>query len=54
MVFFTSLDYFLSTTTSISNISDLDVYLVGGAVRDQLLKRSVKDHDYLVVGATVK
>jgi len=45
---------FLNTTTSISNISDLDVYLVGGAVRDQLLKRSVKDHDYLVVGATVK
>lgn len=32
----------------------LDVYLVGGAVRDQLLNRSVKDHDYLVVGATVE
>ena len=30
----------------------LDVYLVGGAVRDTLLNRSVKDHDYLVVGST--
>lgn len=28
------------------------VYLVGGAVRDQLLGRPVKDHDYVVVGAT--
>ncbi|OUR60009.1 multifunctional CCA tRNA nucleotidyl transferase/2'3'-cyclic phosphodiesterase/2'nucleotidase/phosphatase [Colwellia sp. 39_35_sub15_T18] len=32
---------------------ELDVYLVGGAVRDQLLNRAVKDHDYLVVGASV-
>ena len=40
--------------TTISNITELDVYLVGGAVRDQLLNRAVKDHDYLVVGATVK
>jgi len=32
----------------------LDVYLVGGAVRDKLLNRQVKDHDYLVVGSTVK
>ena len=30
----------------------LDVYLVGGAVRDQLLGRAVADRDYLVVGAT--
>lgn len=29
-------------------------YLVGGAVRDQLLKRPIKDRDYVVVGATVK
>lgn len=28
------------------------VYLVGGAVRDQLLGWPVKDHDYVVVGAT--
>ncbi|QFU21649.1 multifunctional CCA addition/repair protein [Shewanella eurypsychrophilus] len=27
-------------------------YLVGGAVRDNLLKLPVKDHDYMVVGAT--
>lgn len=30
----------------------LDVYLVGGAVRDQLLGIKVTDRDYLVVGAT--
>jgi tRNA nucleotidyltransferase (CCA-adding enzyme) len=40
--------------TTISNIPELDVYLVGGAVRDQLLNRPIKDHDYLVVGATVE
>lgn len=30
----------------------MKTYLVGGAVRDQLLKRSVKDNDWVVVGAT--
>ncbi len=30
----------------------MDVYLVGGAVRDALLKRPVREHDYVVVGAT--
>jgi len=44
----------LSTNNTISDISELDIYLVGGAVRDQLLNRAVKDHDYLVVGANVK
>ncbi|MCJ8319095.1 MAG: multifunctional CCA addition/repair protein [Colwellia sp.] len=34
--------------------SILNRFLVGGAVRDQLLNREVKDHDYLVVGATVE
>jgi tRNA nucleotidyltransferase (CCA-adding enzyme) len=29
----------------------MQIYLVGGAVRDQLLGISVKDHDWLVVGA---
>lgn len=29
-----------------------ETYLVGGAVRDQLLGLPVKDHDYVVVGAT--
>jgi len=43
----------LSINTTITNIPELDVYLVGGAVRDQLLNRAVKDHDYLVVGASV-
>lgn len=30
----------------------MQVYLVGGAVRDQLLGRTVTEHDYVVVGAT--
>jgi tRNA nucleotidyltransferase (CCA-adding enzyme) len=35
-----------------ATIPDMDVYLVGGAVRDALLGRSVTEHDYVVVGAT--
>jgi tRNA nucleotidyltransferase (CCA-adding enzyme) len=30
----------------------MDIYMVGGAVRDALLGLPVKDHDWLVVGAT--
>lgn len=30
----------------------MDIYLVGGAVRDELLGRPVKDRDWVVVGAT--
>ena len=30
----------------------LETYLVGGSVRDELLKLPVKDHDYVVVGST--
>ena len=30
----------------------LKIYLVGGAVRDQLLGIEVKDHDWVVVGST--
>jgi len=32
----------------------MQIYLVGGAVRDQLLKRPIKDKDFVVVGATAK
>jgi len=32
----------------------LEVYIVGGAVRDALLGLDVKDHDYVVVGSTVE
>ena len=32
----------------------MQVYLVGGAVRDQLLGRPIKDKDFVVVGATVE
>ena len=43
-----------NTTQLATNTSTLDIYLVGGAVRDKLLNRAVKDNDYLVVGATVE
>jgi tRNA nucleotidyltransferase (CCA-adding enzyme) len=32
----------------------MKIYLVGGAVRDQLLQRKVTEKDYVVVGATVQ
>ncbi|MBL4744213.1 MAG: multifunctional CCA addition/repair protein [Cycloclasticus sp.] len=32
----------------------MDIYLVGGAVRDELLNYPFKDRDYVVVGATVE
>lgn len=35
------------------NISDLNIYLVGGAVRDKLLNRVIVERDWLVVGASV-
>ena len=31
----------------------MQIYLVGGAVRDRLLNRPIKDKDFVVVGATV-
>ncbi|REL36494.1 multifunctional CCA addition/repair protein [Thalassotalea euphylliae] len=36
----------------VTKLADLEVYLVGGAVRDQLLGRKVVEHDYMVVGAS--
>ena len=48
----------MSTNTNTIHLSadtsTLDIYLVGGAVRDKLLNRTMKDNDYLVVGATVE
>lgn len=32
----------------------MKIYLVGGAVRDQLLRRKIKERDWVVVGATLK
>ena len=32
-------------------MDDLEYFLVGGAVRDQVLKRENSDRDYVVVGA---
>lgn len=43
-----------NTTHLTADLSTLDIFLVGGAVRDKLLNRTVKDNDYLVVGATVE
>lgn len=40
--------------TDIANIAELEIYLVGGAVRDELLNQPSKDQDFLVVGATVQ
>ncbi len=42
------------TANTEDNDLPLNVYLVGGAVRDTLLNRPVKDHDYLVVGSTLE
>ena len=36
----------------LSNIGSMQVYLVGGAVRDALLGRPVGERDYVVVGGT--
>ena len=33
-------------------MQNLDVYLVGGAVRDKLMGREYSDRDYVVVGST--
>jgi len=44
----------LSTTSSPKKTITISSYLVGGAVRDKLLNRPVKDKDYLVVGSTVE
>ena len=38
--------------TTLSYHSHMQVYLVGGAVRDQLLQRPVKERDWVVVGAS--
>jgi tRNA nucleotidyltransferase (CCA-adding enzyme) len=37
-----------------NNLTELDTYLVGGAVRDKLLGHKVYDHDFVVVGATIE
>ena len=37
-----------------SNNIKLNTFLVGGAVRDQLLNREIIERDYLVVGSTVE
>ena len=43
----------LTSKPEIKN-SQFNSYLVGGAVRDKLLNRPIKDEDYLVVGASVE
>ena len=43
----------LTSKPEIKN-SELNSYLVGGAVRDKLLNRPIKDEDYLVVGASIE
>ena len=43
----------MSSSNSENQHSQLNTYLVGGAVRDKLLNRPIKDKDYLVVGSSV-
>src|SRR6185369_7517894 len=40
------------TVRSLVTMRAMQVYLVGGAVRDELLGRAVKERDWVVVGAT--
>lgn len=52
---FVFLSYTLTLTTHTRPITfehPMNIYLVGGAVRDQLLNRPYKDKDWVVVGAT--
>jgi len=44
----------LPAPSSLKKPTELNSYLVGGAVRDQLLNRAVKDKDYLVVGSSIE
>ena len=43
-----------SSTYMAMMMKSLDCYLVGGAVRDRLLKRSVGDRDWVVVGSSAE
>ncbi len=44
----------LNHTVFQNSYKNLNVYLVGGAVRDSLLNRAIKDRDFLVVGTTIE
>jgi len=44
----------ITTNQSSKKITDITAYLVGGAVRDQLLERIIVERDYVVIGATVE
>jgi tRNA nucleotidyltransferase (CCA-adding enzyme) len=51
--------FLLSTLSNTQNnsqnsLTTLNSFLVGGAVRDKLLNRAVKDRDYLVVGTSIE
>ncbi len=54
ILFISTLGLHLSTTSCFNTPAHINSYLVGGAVRDKLLNRPVKDKDYLVVGATIE
>ena len=45
--------WIVSEDKQADNFDIMQIYKVGGAVRDKLLNRKVVDHDYVVVGATV-
>jgi len=54
MVNLTRNKFILIGTSMVNPESQITSYLVGGAVRDKLLNRESYDHDYVVVGSTVK
>lgn len=54
LLLISTLGFNLPASSSLKNSTELNSYLVGGAVRDQLLNRAVKDKDYLVVGSSVE
>ena len=42
----------MANVNATMNLSQLNIFLVGGAVRDQLLGLPVQDHDWVVVGSS--
>ena len=46
-----SIDFSVSEFNDFVN-TKMKIFLVGGAVRDQLLKLPIKDRDWVVIGAT--
>ena len=44
----------LETASELAKELDIEVYVVGGFIRDIILKKEVEDIDYLIVGDVMK